>query len=197
MIRFEVQGGVGVATIDRPERRNALNGELCGRPRDHLIGQPDLRAVVITGSGTAFCAGADLVTRFEDGGPGRSGRRHVPSVVRGGARHDRRLPGARDRGGERPRSARACSSRSRATSGWPDRPRASDTRRQAGRAPQPQEHLAARAARRPGRGARLPPRGPDGRRRRGPAAARRRTDRRRRRSVTPSSSRRRSRRRRR
>ena len=29
MIRFEVQGGVGVATIDRPERRNALNGELC------------------------------------------------------------------------------------------------------------------------------------------------------------------------
>jgi enoyl-CoA hydratase/carnithine racemase len=65
MIRFEVRGAVGVATIDRPERRNALNGELCTQLRDHLFAQPDLRAVVITGEGTAFCAGADLVTRFE------------------------------------------------------------------------------------------------------------------------------------
>jgi enoyl-CoA hydratase/carnithine racemase len=29
MIRFEVRGFVGLATIDRPDRRNALNGELC------------------------------------------------------------------------------------------------------------------------------------------------------------------------
>ncbi len=65
MIRFEVRGLVGLATIDRPDRRNALNGELCAVLRDHLVGNPDLRAVVITGAGSAFCAGADLVTRFE------------------------------------------------------------------------------------------------------------------------------------
>ena len=65
MIQFEVRGFVGLATIDRVERRNALNGELCGQLRDLLVAHPDLRAVVITGAGSAFCAGADLVTRFE------------------------------------------------------------------------------------------------------------------------------------
>ena len=64
MIRFEVTGFVGLATIDRPERRNALNGELCSELREHLRGNSGLRAVVITGAGSAFCAGADLVTRF-------------------------------------------------------------------------------------------------------------------------------------
>src|SRR5580704_15573996 len=64
MIRFELRGLVGLATIDRPDRRNALNGELCGALRDHLGEHPELRAVVITGAGSAFCAGADLVTRF-------------------------------------------------------------------------------------------------------------------------------------
>jgi enoyl-CoA hydratase len=64
MIQFEVRGFVGLATIDRVERRNALNGELCEQLRDLLVAHPDLGAVVITGAGSAFCAGADLVTRF-------------------------------------------------------------------------------------------------------------------------------------
>jgi enoyl-CoA hydratase/carnithine racemase len=64
VIRFEIQGRIGVATIDRPERRNALNAELCEQLRGHLERSGDLRAIVITGAGTAFCAGADLVTRF-------------------------------------------------------------------------------------------------------------------------------------
>ncbi len=64
MIRFEIQGDVGVATIDRQERRNALSGELCAELRGHLERSAELRAIVITGAGSAFCAGADLVTRF-------------------------------------------------------------------------------------------------------------------------------------
>ena len=64
MIRFEVRGLVGLATIDRPDRRNALNGDLCSELRAQLSSRSELRAVVITGAGTAFCAGADLVTRF-------------------------------------------------------------------------------------------------------------------------------------
>ena len=40
MIEFEVQGLVGVATINRPERRNALNGDLCTLLRDHLVAAP-------------------------------------------------------------------------------------------------------------------------------------------------------------
>jgi enoyl-CoA hydratase len=65
VITFETRGHVGLATIDRQERRNALNGELCGELRSHLELHHDLRAIVITGAGTAFCSGADLVTRFE------------------------------------------------------------------------------------------------------------------------------------
>jgi enoyl-CoA hydratase len=64
VIHFEERGHVGVATIDRQERRNALNSELCAQLRGHLEQSGELRAVVITGAGSAFCSGADLVTRF-------------------------------------------------------------------------------------------------------------------------------------
>jgi len=69
VIHFEQRAFVGLATIDRQERRNALNGDLCDQLGGHLTSHPDLRAVVITGAGSAFCSGADLVTRFAgDGG---------------------------------------------------------------------------------------------------------------------------------
>jgi enoyl-CoA hydratase len=67
VIEFETRGLVGVATIDRQERRNALNGELCDQLRACCEANTELRALVITGAGSAFCSGADLVTRFADG----------------------------------------------------------------------------------------------------------------------------------
>lgn len=71
-VRFEQRDRVGIATIDRQERRNALNAEVCDELRAHLDDHRELRAVVVTGAGTAFCSGADLVTRFApaDGGAG-------------------------------------------------------------------------------------------------------------------------------
>ena len=69
MIRWSVpQDHVGVVTIDRPERRNALNAELCDELRGHLEASQGLRAIIITGAGTAFCAGADIIRRAEDTG---------------------------------------------------------------------------------------------------------------------------------
>jgi len=65
-IRWELRDGIGIAVIDRPARRNALNAELAGELRGHLLGARDLRAVVVTGEGKAFCAGADLARRFDD-----------------------------------------------------------------------------------------------------------------------------------
>ena len=60
-------------TIERPAKRNALNGDLCVALTEVLRGsEPSIAAVVITGAGSAFCAGADLVSRFgagTDGGP--------------------------------------------------------------------------------------------------------------------------------
>lgn len=71
MIRWEVRGQVGLATMDRPERRNALDAGHCDDLRAHLEGSQDLRAVIVTGSGDrAFCSGADLARRTEDTGGG-------------------------------------------------------------------------------------------------------------------------------
>ncbi len=67
MIRWdEPSPHVGLATIDRAERRNALSAELCDDLRARLDASHHLRAVVITGEGSAFCAGADLARRASD-----------------------------------------------------------------------------------------------------------------------------------
>lgn len=66
-IAWNRDGQIGVAIIDRPERRNALSADLCDSLREHLQANTDLRAVVIGGAGDkAFCAGADLGRRASD-----------------------------------------------------------------------------------------------------------------------------------
>lgn len=62
-LRFEVRDRVAVITLDRPERRNAFTGAMgdsLGRAYAHCDTDDDVRAVVVTGAGDAFCAGADL-----------------------------------------------------------------------------------------------------------------------------------------
>lgn len=66
-ILWERTGDVGVALLDRPERRNALSADLCDELTQRLTAEPDLGAVVIGGTGDkAFCAGADLGRRAAD-----------------------------------------------------------------------------------------------------------------------------------
>lgn len=62
-VRSEVVDGVGVVTLDAPERRNAFVLEMCAEATavvDELEADPSVGALVVTGAGTAFCAGADL-----------------------------------------------------------------------------------------------------------------------------------------
>jgi enoyl-CoA hydratase len=67
VIRWETPSPlVGLAIIDRPARRNALNAELCDALRAELVRSHDVRAVVIAGEGSAFCAGADIARRTTD-----------------------------------------------------------------------------------------------------------------------------------
>jgi enoyl-CoA hydratase/carnithine racemase len=67
VIHWEQRGRIGIATIDRSEKRNALSADICRDLHAHLDATPDLRAVVITGAGDkAFSAGADLVVRTEE-----------------------------------------------------------------------------------------------------------------------------------
>ena len=59
----ERRGNVMVITLNRPEARNAVNSALSTAVGDALADaqdDPDVRAVVITGAGESFCAGADL-----------------------------------------------------------------------------------------------------------------------------------------
>jgi enoyl-CoA hydratase/carnithine racemase len=61
--RFELKDGVGTITLHRPEKMNAWTAQMGVEINDHLVRCDEddaVRAVVVTGAGRAFCAGADL-----------------------------------------------------------------------------------------------------------------------------------------
>jgi enoyl-CoA hydratase len=56
-------GHILVVTMNRPQARNALSGPMMALMRqawDEVDADPDIRVAVLTGAGSAFCAGADL-----------------------------------------------------------------------------------------------------------------------------------------
>jgi len=61
---YDVEDGVATVTLDRPEQRNALSGQMLGELVDamkRVRDDDEVRCVVLTGSGDkVFCAGADL-----------------------------------------------------------------------------------------------------------------------------------------
>lgn len=62
-VHVEVRDGVGLITLDDPDRRNALSLELCSAVVDAVDGlesDDSIGALVVTGAAPAFCAGADL-----------------------------------------------------------------------------------------------------------------------------------------
>jgi len=59
----DVSGGVAVITINRPEARNAVNGEVArgiAEAVDELDGSKDVQVLILTGAGGTFSAGMDL-----------------------------------------------------------------------------------------------------------------------------------------
>lgn len=64
VIRYEVEDGIALVTLWRPEALNALNAALrdaIADAVDRAGADPDVRSVILTGSGDrAFCAGVDL-----------------------------------------------------------------------------------------------------------------------------------------
>ena len=62
MIGIERVGDVATIELQRPERRNALNSELVDALREAVqkAAADQVRAIVLTGAGSVFCAGADL-----------------------------------------------------------------------------------------------------------------------------------------
>ena len=78
--------GLLIITINRPERRNAINRETSlaiAREIDRLDASPDIRAGILTGAGDHFCAGMDLKAfldgeRVEIEGRGLAGLTETP-----------------------------------------------------------------------------------------------------------------------
>jgi enoyl-CoA hydratase/carnithine racemase len=63
VVRYDVQDGVALLTLDRPERRNAWTPQMAIETNNALCrldADDDVRVIVVTGAGDAFCAGADL-----------------------------------------------------------------------------------------------------------------------------------------
>lgn len=69
-VRTEVRAGVGIITLDRPDKLNAMTGEMLGELRLAVMAMRDdasVGSVVLTGAGRGFCAGGDL--RVQDRAP--------------------------------------------------------------------------------------------------------------------------------
>ncbi len=63
MLKKEVNEGLAIVTIDRPEALNALNNALLQELKDmftELRDDEEVRAIILTGAGKAFVAGADI-----------------------------------------------------------------------------------------------------------------------------------------
>ncbi len=74
MILYQVEDGIARVTLNRPEKRNALDAATIGELKRALAdsaADPGVRVVLVTGAGSDFCSGMDLggVERMLDQGP--------------------------------------------------------------------------------------------------------------------------------
>jgi methylglutaconyl-CoA hydratase len=63
MIRYSKENQIGTITLNRPEKRNALNPELVAQLKGKLKeikSDNEVKVLIITGEGKSFCSGADL-----------------------------------------------------------------------------------------------------------------------------------------
>lgn len=75
-VRYDVEGGVATITLNRPDQKNRLDAAGMAGLLEHLTAaatDPDVRVVVLTGTGNTFCAGADLSGAVSGGAEGFAG----------------------------------------------------------------------------------------------------------------------------
>jgi methylglutaconyl-CoA hydratase len=64
LVLYRSESGIARITLNRPEKRNALNADLISGLKESLATaaqEPDVKVVLITGAGKDFCAGLDLL----------------------------------------------------------------------------------------------------------------------------------------
>lgn len=63
MIKYEIKNNTAVITLNRSDKRNALNSELVALIKEKFSeaeSDNSIKSIILTGEGKAFCAGADL-----------------------------------------------------------------------------------------------------------------------------------------
>jgi methylglutaconyl-CoA hydratase len=68
LVHLDITDGVATVTLDSPQNRNALSRQLTAELQDRVeraIGDERSRVIVLTGTGTVFCSGADLKEQRE------------------------------------------------------------------------------------------------------------------------------------
>ena len=81
--RYERRGAVGLVTLDRPERLNAISDALLSdlaAALERALHDPETGALVLTGAGAAFCAGDDLKEFTAHAGCDARIRAHVVAI---------------------------------------------------------------------------------------------------------------------
>ena len=73
---YEKDGPIATITLHRPERMNTISGPMLAELSERLLeanGDRDVRAIILTGAGRAFCAGLDLQDATSGAGIGGGG----------------------------------------------------------------------------------------------------------------------------
>jgi len=68
-IIYTKEDGIGMVTLNRPERLNAITQQMLGDLADivaEIIRDNDVQAMIITGNGRTFCAGTDVANLGRD-----------------------------------------------------------------------------------------------------------------------------------
>ena len=89
------ENGVGILTMNRPEARNAMSGEMNAAMQDMLAQfetDTEVRCVVLTGAGKGFCAGGD-VKGMAASGDGTVGTNTIDSAIHRQRVHQRATSG--------------------------------------------------------------------------------------------------------
>lgn len=84
LVHYRIERAIATVTLDSPDNRNALSAQLVDELVTHLrsaVADQAVRAILLTHTGTTFCAGADLREQSTEGGP-ENGTRRMLELLR-------------------------------------------------------------------------------------------------------------------
>lgn len=83
-VLYEVRDGIGIITLNAPERMNAISGPMLNRLAELLVAAEEdreVRCVILTGRGRAFCAGLNLQEAVTGTGISAAGTRSAADTA--------------------------------------------------------------------------------------------------------------------